>query len=260
MRVAFCSDLHLDVGPNPINPEFWEVDADVMILAGDIVEGKDAKHYHDFWSRVASTWKKVFYVLGNHEFYRGAIPKSEIDLYSELNQYGFTFLQNEAEEFNGVRFIGSTLWTDMKSGDPLIEMAVQSYMNDFKGAIRLSNNGFRKFLPRDAHQLHRKARAYIGNKLKEASTPTVVITHHAPSFMSISSRFANSWRENHGYASDLSELMLDNPHLKFWIHGHTHSKFDYQIGECRVLCNPRGYDGERPDKLKPYQPEVIGVN
>ena len=26
-----------------------------------------------------------------------------------------------------------------------------------------------------------------------------------------------------------------------WIHGHTHTSFDYRVGGCRVICNPRGY-------------------
>jgi hypothetical protein len=24
-------------------------------------------------------------------------------------------------------------------------------------------------------------------------------------------------------------------------HGHTHDSFDYQVGNCRVVCNLRGY-------------------
>jgi hypothetical protein len=31
-------------------------------------------------------------------------------------------------------------------------------------------------------------------------------------------------------------------HIKFWFHGHMHDSIDYQVGECRVLCNPRGYN------------------
>ena len=27
-------------------------------------------------------------------------------------------------------------------------------------------------------------------------------------------------------------------------HGHTHSFFDYQINNTRILCNPLGYPGE----------------
>jgi hypothetical protein len=38
--------------------------------------------------------------------------------------------------------------------------------------------------------------------------------------------------------------MLDRPQIKLWTHGHTHHPFDYVIGECRVVCNPRGYHQE----------------
>jgi len=46
---------------------------------------------------------------------------------------------------------------------------------------------------------------------------------------------------NGAYHSDLSNIMLDNPQIKLWTHGHTHNCFDYVIGETRVVCNPRGY-------------------
>jgi len=39
---------------------------------------------------------------------------------------------------------------------------------------------------------------------------------------------------------------LDHPQIKLWTHGHTHHEFDYMIGECRVVCNPRGYHGYEP--------------
>ena len=46
---------------------------------------------------------------------------------------------------------------------------------------------------------------------------------------------------NGGYCSDLSETILDNENIKYWVHGHVHDDFDYTIGETRVACNPRGY-------------------
>ena len=27
----------------------------------------------------------------------------------------------------------------------------------------------------------------------------------------------------------------------YWVHGHTHSTFDYEIEGTKVVCNPRGY-------------------
>ena len=48
---------------------------------------------------------------------------------------------------------------------------------------------------------------------------------------------------NGGYSSDLSEFILDHPEIVLWTHGHTHDPFDYEVGTCRVVCNPRGYYG-----------------
>ena len=53
--------------------------------------------------------------------------------------------------------------------------------------------------------------------------------------------YGNDFIKNGAYHSDLTDVMLDNPNIKLWTHGHTHHPFDYQIGDCRVVCNPRGY-------------------
>jgi hypothetical protein len=46
---------------------------------------------------------------------------------------------------------------------------------------------------------------------------------------------------NGSFASHLDDLILDHPQIKYFSHGHTHSSFNYLIGDCRVICNPRGY-------------------
>lgn len=54
------------------------------------------------------------------------------------------------------------------------------------------------------------------------------------------------------FVSDLSSL-IDSRQPGFWLHGHTHASFDYQVHPLerrptRVLCNPRGYsESENPD-------------
>jgi Icc-related predicted phosphoesterase len=69
----------------------------------------------------------------------------------------------------------------------------------------------------------------------------VVVGHHAPSKTSTKPRYQNDTLMNGGYSSDLSEFILDRPQIKLWTHGHTHDKFDYMIGDTRIVCNPRGY-------------------
>jgi len=60
---------------------------------------------------------------------------------------------------------------------------------------------------------------------------------------------------NGGYASDLSNFILDHPQIKLWTHGHMHQCFDYMIGSTRVVCNPRGYEGHEPDSL--WNPQIL---
>jgi Icc-related predicted phosphoesterase len=76
------------------------------------------------------------------------------------------------------------------------------------------------------------------------SLPSVVVTHHAPSFRSISPEFAKS-PLNPGFASDLEKFILKHS-PEIWIHGHIHESADYQIGKTRVVCNPLGYSVDGP--------------
>ena len=83
----------------------------------------------------------------------------------------------------------------------------------------------------------------------------VVVGHHAPSFSSISAQYQGQTIMNGGYASDLSDFILDHPQIKLWTHGHMHQCFDYMIGSTRVVCNPRGYEGYEPDSL--WNPQIL---
>jgi hypothetical protein len=60
---------------------------------------------------------------------------------------------------------------------------------------------------------------------------------------------------NGGYASDLTEFILDNENILFWTHGHMHDPSDYMVGQCRVICNPRGYVGYE-QRTKEFDPTV----
>ena len=80
------------------------------------------------------------------------------------------------------------------------------------------------------------------NQLQELNENVVVISHMAPSYQSVCQNFKNT--ENGAFVSDLDDLILSYPQIKYWCHGHTHNFFDYKIGDCRVICNPGGYPGQ----------------
>ncbi|MFH1870129.1 MAG: hypothetical protein ABIG36_05850 [Pseudomonadota bacterium] len=147
---------------------------------------------------------------------------------------------------DGVRFVGAVLWTDFMLFGNSMDMIGQCLreaklrMRDFS-TIRFGSTGW--MLPADSVKLFRVSAMYLREELvKQFDGPTVVVTHHLPSKKSVAERF-KSELISAAFASKLDHLVAK---ADLWIHGHTHDGFDYRIGKCRVVCNPRGY----PDRLK----------
>ena len=229
MKINFISDLHLEFGPMEIEPEA----GDVLVLAGDI----DIKGRVDWINDIAGRFNHVIYVLGNHEFYRGAMDS----IYRKTRERlvdNVHLLENESVTIAGVTFHGATLWSDFLNGNPMSYLQCDQAMNDYR-LIR-AGDGKHRFKPQIAHSLHNISKVFLQENVKEGD---VVVTHMAPSLLSIHEKYKNDMNINGSYASDLSELILDTkPEL--WFHGHVHTSFDYTVGNTRILCNPRGYVGE----------------
>jgi Icc-related predicted phosphoesterase len=254
MIVHLVSDLHLDVSGHLELPG-----GDVLILAGDICEAKElSKEFHstklmdrkpgafpchDFFEFEVPKYKKVFYVLGNHEHYRGRLDKTQ-SLLESMMPPNVTILEDQVVEYEGVMFMGATLWTDMNKGDPITVHSIKSFMNDYKVIQNFypAKSLYHKLTPEHTVAIHRKTKQYFKAVLEmNRDKPFVVITHMAPSYMSINEKFKHDHTMNGGYASDMSEFILDNENIKVWVHGHMHDPVDYMIGETRVISNPRGY-------------------
>jgi Icc-related predicted phosphoesterase len=92
--------------------------------------------------------------------------------------------------------------------------------------------------------LHRAAAAFLARFLQiKSHRKTVVVTHHAPSASSVPPEHSGDWTSA-AYASDLENLIKDfGPAV--WVHGHVHERLRYRIGKTTIVCNPRGYPGER---------------
>ena len=87
--------------------------------------------------------------------------------------------------------------------------------------------------------MHWVRRDWLRRRLDEPfDGPTVVVTHHAPSAGSVADQWADDWCTP-AFVSDLPAEFFAVPCL--WVHGHTHTSFDYRVGRCRVVSNPRGY-------------------
>lgn len=234
MKLHILSDLHLSLGALEVPRN----DADAVVLAGDVARPKEAVA----WARLLA--KPVFYVAGNHEFYGGSIPGTMAELKRLCAGTNVRVLDNDEAVFAGVRFLGTTLWTDFMlvgTGDERTAAVQEALelMRDFS-RIRLCEGDERLFTPADCAALFDTQAGWLERKLSEPyAGPTVVITHHAPSPKSIHPRFADSLL-NACFVSD-AERLVDGERARLWIHGHTHDSFDYVLNGTRVVCNPRGY-------------------
>lgn len=262
MKVAYASDLHLEHKQLKLDNT---VNADVLVLAGDVCIGESLKRfpfynndrgtgslheynsqfYQKFFENIAEQFKHVIYVAGNHEHYQGTYSKSIKALRENTKAVSDTihFLDADSIDIDGVRFIGGTLWTNFNYGNEYAMFAAGQAMNDFRVITYDYNDMYRALRPRDTIFEHQRYADYIKAASKDHDR-VVVVSHHAPTFQSIAECYVGD-PLNDAYASDLSNLILDREGIVKWVHGHVHSNFDYQIGECQVLCNPRGYPGER---------------
>lgn len=235
MKLHILSDLHLSVQ----EMERPRTEADAVILAGDIERPQKAVAW------ALGFDKPVLYVPGNHEFYGGSIDETRQELSRLCEGKRVHLLDNGSLVLHGVRFLGTTLWTDFRlygDGEPQAQAMAegQRFIRDFS-RIRIGTQaGSAALTPQDTADLFATNAAWLREELSKAHAgPTVVITHHAPSPRSIHPRFAASLL-NACFVSDAEDL-LDGSRAGLWIHGHTHDSFDYRCNGTRVVCNPRGY-------------------
>lgn len=270
MRVNVISDLHLEFG------DLYLPGGDVLVISGDVcesrtlrkfkydphnllgdngVEGKRLDRASRFFHEECSKYREVIYVMGNHEHYHGKFYKTQHELIAEVPD-NVHVLEKECYEINGVIFVGATLWTDLNKGDPMTRMVVKNGMNDYRAITHMVNGTWRKLDTNDTHEDHIRAKEYIQTICElNRDKKIVVCTHHAPSYQSVNEYYKHEREMNGGYASDLTEFIMVNENIKFWTHGHMHDPSDYMIGDCRVICNPRGYKGYE-QRVNEFDPTV----
>ncbi|MCU7958479.1 MAG: metallophosphoesterase [gamma proteobacterium symbiont of Bathyaustriella thionipta] len=231
--------------PKAIPAEFMiaQTDADVIILAGDIDIGSKGVDWANIEAQALG--KPIVYVAGNHEYYQGEYHKVK----AALEQAASTNVRvlNPGEWiWQGVRFLGCTLWTDYcadaETPQPLAREYAQSHINDHK-RIRFKKAGrYGRFSPTDALWLHLKELSWLQARLAEPfSGKTVVITHHGPHPLCQHPDYAVS-PVSAAYWSNLEDL-ITNADIDLWIFGHSHHCLDAQVQGTRLIANQRGYMG-----------------
>ncbi len=275
MKIQLLSDLHLESHPH------WRADpapgADLLVLAGDIGSyqansqlvdadfGLGQFSPHNGWPT------PVLFVPGNHEYDAMDFDAAHVRLRETCARLGLLWLERETLVVLGVRFVGTTLWSDFDAlspstaspnapYNPKVNLLAQELKARDK-AFRAANYYLRKTLTT------RNGEPWLAEGIREQGLlcqdwlrqaldqpfdgPTVAVTHFAPSLRSADPRYGNT-PGTAGFCNALDDLL---PKAQVWLHGHLHAPSNYRHQGCHVVANPLGY--ARKNEQAAFQPKLL---
>lgn len=267
MKIQLLSDLHLE-----IHPHFQATPApgaDVLVLAGDIGSYQTGSMLEGEYFGLErfsplpqfAGWPcPVLFVPGNHEYDMQDWDAAHARLRRVCDALGILWLERASMVLQGVRWVGTTLWTDYDA-IALLDDKVQA--GDATRLYQLRNKAFRAadfYLRKTGGTRH--GQPFLAEAMREQALicqdwlraalhqpfagPTVVVTHFAPSLQSSDPRYGLV-PGTAGFCNALDALF---PMADLWLHGHLHAPSDYRMHgqrsdgsawQCRVVANPLGY-------------------
>ena len=287
MKIQLLSDLHLETHPHFVPRP--AAGADVLVLAGDIgsyqtgsmlLDQQDTDFGLGRFSPLHGWPTPVLFVPGNHEYDNLDWDEAHQRLQATCARLQITWLDRQVLTLQGVRFVGSTLWSDFDALGPLAGQAVPDplvdtipahfshpnspYTRQLKArdkAFRAADFYLRKtgttragqpFLSAPMRELALESQDWLKAQLATPfEGPTVVVTHFAPSLLSADPRYGRT-PGTAGFCNALDPLLAQ---AQLWLHGHLHCPMDYTHLGCRVVANPLGY--ARKGEQAQFQAELV---
>lgn len=263
MKIQLLSDLHLEAQPH------WQATplagADVLVLAGDVGSyqhgsllsgpdfGLERFSPHHGWPT------PVVLVPGNHEYDAHDFDEAHARLQACCQRLGIVWLEREHWVHQGVRFLGTTLWSDfdalarnepperqLRARDKAFRAA--NYYLQKTDTTRAAQPWLAQEMRLQAMQCQDWLRGALATPF---DGPTVVVTHFAPSLRSADPRYGQV-PGTAGFCNALDDLL---PMADLWLHGHLHAPSDYRAGRCRVVANPLGY--ARKNEQHSFRPDLL---
>ena len=263
VKIQLLSDLHLETQPHvQVRPL---PGADVLAHAGGIGSYQPGSPLpgNDFGLERFSPHRgwpvPVLFVPGNHEYDNLDYDSAHARLRETCARLGITWLERATQVLQGVRFVGTTLWSDF---DALAAQAPDAaQLKQREKAFRAANFYLSKtaatlrgepLLAEGWRVLGLQSQTWLREALAEPfDGPTAVVTHFAPTLRSADPRYGLT-PGTAGFCNALDDLL---PLADLWMHGHLHCCNDYQVGRCRVVANPLGY--ERKGEHAQFRPDLL---
>lgn len=191
-------------------------------------------HQHQkFFDYVSEHFKHTFWIPGNHEYYNSDISKRSGSFEEQIRD-NVALLNNIVKTIDGVKLVFSTLWSHIS---PEKQFIIQQSLSDF----RVIQNNQKRLTVDYYNQIHGESRLFLEEALKnQTNIPTVVITHHPPTFFNYPAKYANS-TINEAFGTEMFNF-IEESEIDYWIYGHHHCNVsDFTVGKTKLVTNQLGY-------------------
>lgn len=262
MKLAWLTDIHLnfldDIERENFYQKIIDSQSDGVLISGDIAE---APSVGDILTEMAKYIKKpIYFVLGNHDYYRGQVTKvrDEMIALTKKNDNLFWLPASGSQKLNNNTFlIGQDGWADGRLGDYQNSRVV---LNDsrmiaelFQGKILGKHELLEKMqelADEDAAQL----KIDLENAIDKKPHKVIILTHVPPfreTCLHMGEISGDEWLPYFGskiMGEVLAQMAQKNPSIEFLVLcGHTHSEAFCRINDNLVV---------EVGKAEYYQPEI----
>ncbi len=255
MRLAWTTDIHLNFCKQGVRERFLRSlseSADAVAISGDIAESHNVEAY--LTQMEDHLQRPIFFVLGNHDFYRGSILETRTAitrLADQSSRLVYLSTAKVVELSSKTAIVGHDGWADARFGD--FENS-NVMLNDYRLIEELKrwrhdSSGPRESLRRVLHDLGDEAAEHIDQALAEATGryDHVIVVTHVPPFREATWHQQQISDDNwlpHFSCKAVGEVLLraakSNPGCQILVLcGHTHGG-----GEAQPLENLRVLTGE----------------
>ena len=251
MKFQLISDIHLETYTQlPKIKDIIKPKAPNLILAGDICF---AKHhlFTPFFQKLSPLFKRIIYVLGNHEYYCyndyhiNSISAMEMLIQKKLLPFkNIHVLQKSFIEIDDVVILGCTLWSYLSKKDFVCGMRILSEPSFVR------HNKTILLHPKISNELHFNQKIWLADMLDIFNNrKTIVVTHYLPTIKAINKKFTIF---NKAYYSNCDNLVKK---ATVWCCGHIHDQKIIHVGETPLYINAVG----RSDEKKEEQNDIIFI-
>lgn len=258
MKLSILSDLHLEF-------RYYDMEwlrslivpgVDVAIFAGDIMTWEKPGEIRDVLAVMSEFAPNVIYVPGNHEYY-GTSPILAATSVNEALENGpsnvSVITSPRSVYVDNQRFHCGTMWYSEESIKKIANPETGRSTKRGEAYVFSDYRWVRNLVP-FCYQHNMRMKGLLYGDLRPGD---VVVTHHLPSPQSTPEQFKNE-PDNAFFVSDCRPI-IKTRRPALWVHGHTHTKCDYQYQGTRVVANPCGYPYEA-EALPDFKPLTIELS